>query len=141
MSDNRSKSNAADWGFAEFDFAKLIESCQISGVDMMPLMDMEKKCIDALIEVNRSAYDSWRNLMTRQAEVFQETMNAVAAETSDESVAGRRAEIARQGFEKAIANMRQLVETSTESQKQTIEILHRRFEDGMASMRTRDGSA
>jgi phasin family protein len=141
MSDNGSKPNDLDWGLAEFDFAKLIESCRISGIDMMPSMDMEKKCIDALVEVNRSAYDSWRNLMARQAEVFQETMKAIAVEVNDESVAGRRAEIARQGFEKAIANMRQLVEASTESQKQTIEILRRRFEDGMASMRTRDGSA
>ena len=123
MSDSKSKSNDADWGFAGFDFAKLIESCQISGVDMTALIDTEKKNIDALIEVNRSAYDSWRNLMAQQAEVFQETMKAIAAEAGGESVAGRRTEIARQGLEKALANMRQLAETATESQKQTIEIL------------------
>ena len=82
MSDSKSKSNDADWGFAGFDFAKLIESCQISGVDMKSLIDTEKKNIDALIEVNRSAYDSWRNLMARQTEVFQETMKAIAAEAA-----------------------------------------------------------
>ena len=141
MFDNRSKSNDADWAFAGFDFAKLIESCQISGVDMMALIDTEKKNIDALIEVNRSAYDSWRNLMARQAEVFQETMKAIAAEAGGESVAGRRTEIARQGFEKALANMRQLAETATESQKQTMEILRRRFEDSMAATRNPGGSA
>jgi phasin family protein len=141
MSDNKSKSNDVDWGLAGFDFAKLIESCQISGVDMMSLIDMEKKNIDALIEVNRSAYDSWRNLMAHQAEVFQETMKAIAAEARDESVAGRRTEIAKQGFEKALANMRQLAETATESQKQTMEIMRRRFEDGMAAMRNQGGSA
>jgi phasin family protein len=135
MSDSKSKSNDADWGFAGFDFAKLVESCQISGVDMMALIDTEKKNIDALIEVNRSAYDSWRNLMAQQAEVFQETMKAIAAEARDETVAGRRTEIAREGFEKALASMRQLAETATESQKQTMEILRRRFEDGMAAMR------
>jgi phasin family protein len=141
MSDNKSKSNDADWGFAGLDFAKLIESCQISGVDMTSLIDMEKKNIDALIEVNRSAYDGWRNLMARQAEVFQETMKAIAVEARDEAAVGRRTEIARQGFEKALANMRQLAETATESQKQTIEILRRRFEDGMAAMRNQGGSA
>ena len=108
---------------------------------MMSLIDMEKKNIDALIEVNRSAYDGWRNLMAQQTEVFQETMKAIAAEAGDETVAGRRTEIARQGFEKALANMRQLAETATESQKQTIEILRRRFEDGMAAMRNPGGSA
>ena len=123
MSDSKSKSNDADWGFAGFDFAKLIESCQISGVDMTALIDTEKKNIDALMEVNRSAYDGWRNLMAQQAEVFQETMKAIAAEAGDESVAGRRTEIAREGLEKALANMRQLAETATESQKQTMEIL------------------
>jgi phasin family protein len=141
MSDNKSKLNDAGWGFAAFDFAKLVESCQISGVDMTSLIDMEKKNIDALIEVNRSAYDSWRNLMARQAEVFQETMKAIAVEASDEAVVGRRTQIAKQGFEKALANMRQIAETATESQKQTIEILRRRFEDGMAAMRSPGGNA
>ena len=139
MSDNKSMPNA-DWGLPGFDFAKLVESCQISGVDMMSLIDMEKKNIDALTEVNRSAYESWRNLMARQTEVFQETMKAIAAEAGNETVAGRRTEIARQGFEKALANMRQLAETATESQKQTIEIMRRRFEEGLAAMRTRGGS-
>ena len=140
MSDSKSKANDTDGGFAGFDFAKLIESCQISGVDMMALIDTEKKNIDALIEVNRSAYESWQNLIARQTEVFQETMKAFAAEAGGESVAGRRTEIAKQGFEKALANMRQLAETTAESQKQTMEILHRRFEDGMTTMRTRGGS-
>ena len=139
MSDSKSTPNA-DWGLPGFDFAKLIESCQISGVDMMSLIDMEKKNIDALTEVNRSAYESWRNLMMRQTEVFQETMKAIAVEAQDESVAGRRAEIARQGFEKALANMRQLAETATESQKKTIEILRQRFEDGLAAMRNHGGA-
>jgi phasin family protein len=141
MSDNKSKSNDVDWGFAGFDFAKLIESCQISGVDMMSLIDMEKKNIDALIEVNRSAYDGWQNLMVRQAEVFQETMKAIAVEARDEAAVGRRTEIARQGFEKGLANMRKLAETATESQKQTIEILRRRFEEGMAATRNPSGRA
>jgi phasin family protein len=149
MCDDKSKSTDADWGFAGLDFAKLIESCQISGADMMSLIDAEKmssidaekKNIDALIEVNRSAYDSWQNLMARQAEVFQETMKAIAVEAGDEAAVGRHTEIARQGFEKALANMRQLAETATESQKQTIEILQRRFEDGMASKRNQGGSA
>ena len=140
MSDSKPKANESDWGPAGLDFAKLIESCQISGVDMKALLDIEKKNIDALIEVNRSAYDSWRSLMTRQAEVFQETMKAIVTEASNEAATGRRTEIARQGFETALANMRQLAETATEQQKQTIEMLRRRFEDGMAAMRTRGGS-
>ena len=139
MSDSKSTPNA-DWGLPGFDFAKLIESCQISGVDMMSLIDMEKKNIDALTEVNRSAYESWRNLMVRQTEVFQETMKAIAAEAGSETVAERRTEIARQGFEKALANMRQLAETATDSQNQMIEIMRRRFEEGMAAMRARGGS-
>ena len=129
MSDNKATPSGADWGLPGFDFTKLIESCQISGVDMMSLIDMEKKNIDALTEVNRSAYESWRNLMVRQTEVFHETMRSIAAEASNKAVEGRRTEIARQGFEQALANMRQLAETATESQKQTIEVLRRRFEE------------
>lgn len=141
MSDGKPKAGTTDWGLPGLDFAKLIETCQISGVDMKALLDMEKRNIDALIEVNRSAYESWRNLMARQAEVFQETMTAIAAEAGNEAMAARRTEIARQGFETALANMRQLAETATEQQKQTIEILRRRFEDGMAAMRAKGSSS
>jgi hypothetical protein len=141
MSNSKSKSNDTDRGFAGFDFANLIESCQISGVDMTSLIDMEKQNIDALIEVNRSAYDSWRNLRVRQAEVFNETMVAIAVEVRGETSVGRRTEIARQGFERALATMRQLAEAATESQKQTIEIVRRRFEDAMPVIRNQDGSA
>jgi len=126
LSDNKSKSSGADWGFVGFDFVKLIEFCQICGVDVMSLIDTEKKTIDALIEINRSAYDSWRNL---------------AVEARDEADVERRTEIARQGFERALASMGQLAETATESQKQTIEIFRRRFEDGIAAMRNQGGSA
>ena len=140
MSDEKPKAGTIDWNLPGLDFAKLIEACQISGVDMKALLEMDKKNIDALIEVNRSAYESWRNLMARQAEVFQETMTAIAAEAGNEAVAGRRAEIARQGFETALANMRQLAETATEQQKQTIDILRRRFEEGMVALRTRGGA-
>lgn len=79
MSDNKWESGEADWAFAGLDFAKLIESCQIKGVDKTSLISIEKKNIDALIEVNRSAYDCWRNLMAQQAEVFQETMKAISS--------------------------------------------------------------
>ena len=141
MSDNTSKPSDTDWTLAGFDFAKLVESCQISGVDMKALLDTEKKNIDALIEVNRLAYDGWRDLMVRQAEIFQDTMKAIADQAGSESVAGRRAEIARQGFENALANMRQLAETAAESQKQTMDILRRRFEDGLAGIRNPGASA
>jgi len=141
MSDNTSKPGDADWTLAAFDFAKLVESCQISGVDMKALLDTEKKNIDALIEVNRSVYDSLRDLMARQTEIFQDTMKAMAAEAGSESIAGRRAEIAREGFEKALTNMRHLAETAAESQKQTMDILRRRFEDSLAGLRNGGGSA
>ena len=141
MPDNTSKPIDADWAFAGFDFARLLESCQISGVDMKALLDTEKKNIDALIEVNRSAYDSWRELMARQAEILQDTMKAIAAEAGSEAVMGRRAEIAKQGLENALDNMRQLAETATESQRQTMEILRRRFEDGLAGIRNSGGHA
>jgi hypothetical protein len=81
------------------------------------------------------------NLRVRQAEVFNETMMAIAVEVRGETSVGRRTEIARQGFERALATMRQLAEAATESQKQTIEIVRRRFEDGMPVIQNRDGSA
>ena len=74
MSDSKSKSNDADWGFAGFDFAKL--SVHRSRRRRRVLRWRRRTSTRSPRSI--VGIESWR--LMAQTEVFQETMKAIAAE-------------------------------------------------------------
>ena len=90
-----------------FDFTKLMSQFRLPGVDFTALVDRERKNIEALVKANRIAFEGWQRLVRRQAEMLQETMKKVVADASQEDAKKKRAELAKEGFEKALANMRE----------------------------------
>ena len=91
-----------------FDFTKLMSQFRLPGVDFAALVDRERKNIEALAEANRIAFEGWQRLVRRQAEMLQETMKKVVADAGQEDGIKKRADLAQEGFEKALANMREL---------------------------------
>ena len=87
-----------------FDFTKYSQF-RLPGVDFAALVDRERKNIEALAKANKIAFEGWQRLVRRQAEMLQETMKKVVADASHEDAKKKRAEIAKEGFEKALANM------------------------------------
>ena len=90
-----------------FDFTKLMSQFPLPGVNFATLVDREQKNIEALTKANRIAFEGWQRLVRRQAEMLQETMQKVVADASLLD-AKKRADLAKEGFEKALANMREL---------------------------------
>ena len=110
-----------------FDFAKLMSQFRLPGVDFAALVDRERKNIETLVKANRIAFEGWQRLVRRQAEMLQETMKKVVAEASQVD-AKKRADLAKEGFEKALANMRELAEITTQSQKEAFDVVRKRIE-------------
>ena len=117
-----------------FDFTKLMNQFRLPGVDFAALVDRERKNIEALAEANRIAFEGWQRLVRRQAEILQETMKKVVADAGQED-AKKRADLAKEGFEKALANMRELAEMATKSQKEAFEVVRKRFEENVEDIR------
>src|SRR6186997_703145 len=90
-----------------FDFTKLMSEFQLPGVDFTALVDRERKNIEALVKANRIAFEGWQNLVRRQAEMLEETMKKVVADAGQEDPKKKRADLAKEGVEKALANMRE----------------------------------
>jgi phasin family protein len=118
-----------------FDFTKLLGQYKIPGVDFSAIMEREKKNIEALTKANKVAYDGWQALFKKQAEIFQETMAQTAANAKKEDAIKQRADVAKQGFEKALGNMKQLAEMATKSQTEAFEILRKRASENMEELR------
>ena len=108
---------------------------RLPGVDFAALVDRERKNIEALAEANRIAFEGSQRLIHRQAEILLETMKKVIADAGREDAKKRRRELAQEGFEKALANMRELAEMSAESQKEAFEVVRKRIEENMEGIR------
>ena len=119
-----------------FDFTKLMSQFQLPGVDFTALVDRERKNIEALVKANRIAFEGWQRLVRRQAEMLQETMKKVVADAGQEDAKKKRADLAKEGFEKALANMRELAEITTQSQKEAFDVVRKRIEENVEGIRT-----
>jgi phasin family protein len=108
---------------------------QLPGVDFAALVDRERKNIEALAKANRIALEGWQRLVRRQAEMLQETMKKVVADASQQDAKKKRADLAKEGFEKALANMRELAEITTQSQKEAFDVVRKRIEENMEGIR------
>ena len=118
-----------------FDFTKLMSQFQLPGVDFATLVDRERKNIEALAKANRIAFEGWQRLVRRQAEMLQETMKKVVADASQQDAKKKRADLAKEGFEKALANMRELAEITTQSQKEAFDVVRKRIEENVEGIR------
>jgi phasin family protein len=118
-----------------FDFTKLMSQFRLPGVDFAALVDRERKNIEALAKANRIAFEGWQRLVRRQAEMLQETMKKVVADAGQEDAIKKRADLAKEGFEKALANMRELAEMTTQSQKEAFDVVRKRIEENVEDIR------
>ena len=118
-----------------FDFTKLMSQFRLPGVDFTAFVDRERKNIEALVKANRIAFEGWQRLVRRQAEMLEETMKKVVADAGQEDVKKKRADLAKEGFEKALANMRELTEMTTQSQKEAFDVVRKRIEESVEEIR------
>ena len=118
-----------------FDFTKLMSQFRLPGVGFAALVDRERKNIEALAKANRIAFEGWQRLVRRQAEILQETMKEVVANAGQQDAIKKRADLAKEGFEKALANMRELAEMATKSQKEAFDVVRKRIEENVEGIR------
>ena len=112
-----------------FDFTKLLSQFRIPGVDFASIVDRERKNIEAL------AFEGWQALIRRQSEILQEAMKQAVADASQEDALKKRADLAKDRFESALNNMRELAEMATKSQKDAFDVVRKRVEENMESFR------
>ena len=124
------------------DVNELLAQFKVPGVDINALMEARRKDIDALVIANRQAYEGMQLLAHRQAEMLKEAMAEWQAATEDMmsgkspgTGAAKQAELGKQAFEKALANMRELAEMATKSQSEAWEVVTRRFHENLEELK------
>jgi phasin family protein len=118
-----------------FDFTKLLGRYKLPGVDFSAIVEREKKNIEALTRANKIAFEGWQALLRRQSEILQETMAETIANARKHDAIQMRADLAKQGFEKALDNMRELAEMAAKSQKEAFEVIRERIGENLDELR------
>jgi phasin family protein len=115
------------------EMSKLLSEFKLPEIDWQGLMAAQQKNWAALGQANQKWMESAQNVMRREVEIMQSAM-AEAAEVSKSAMSERdpgaaamkRLEHAKASFEKAIANMRALSESASQSHQEAIDIIQRR---------------
>ena len=96
---------------------KLVQSLKVPSIDVKSLVDSQKKNIEAVTNANRAVVEGLQAVAKRQAEILQETMNEASKAIdilskagSPQEVAATQADLAKDAFERALANMRELAD-------------------------------
>ena len=123
-------------------YTKMMEQFRIPGVDLQAMLEARRKDVEAVVQANRVAFQGVQALVQRQTEILQQTMSewqkaAQGLSGKDPGAAmGSQAELAKQAFEKALQNMRELAELAVKAQSDAYEVIKQRMHENIEELRS-----
>lgn len=125
------------------DFMKMFSEFKMPAMpDMSAFAEAQKRNIEALTTANKLAMEGAQAIARRNMEIMQQTMSemseAVQSMASQEpaaSKAARQAEMLKAGYEKAVANMREISELIQKSNGEALGVLNARFTAAMEEVK------
>ena len=120
--------------FFDFDVSKYLGDFKVPGVDVETIVASQRKNIEALTEANKLAFEGLQNVVKRQVEILRQTIDEVAQVSKDFSEPGtpqdkaaKQAEFAKDAFERALSNARELSEMIAKANSEAFDLLNKRF--------------
>ncbi len=121
--------------FGEFmDFSKFAEQFKMPGIDSSALVESQRKNVEAFTRANRVALEGVQAVAQRQAEILRQAMEETTKAVRELAKPGQPAEkmasqadLVKEAYEAAIANLRELTEMSAKSNAEASEVLTHRF--------------
>lgn len=130
---------------AEAGMAGMAEFSRMFGEMKFPMMpDMEgflsahRRNMETLASANRVALEGAQTVAKRHMEIVQQTMQEMTdtireltTTESPQARAARQAELVKQGYERAVAHMRELADLIQRSNGEALSMLNHRFTEAM----------
>ncbi len=125
------------------DFMKMFSEFKMPAMpDMSAFAEAQRRNIEALTTANKLAMEGAQAIARRNMEIMQQTMSemseAVQSMASQEpaaSKAAKQAEMLKAGYEKAVANMREISELIQKSNGEALGVLNARFTAAMEEVK------
>jgi phasin family protein len=124
---------------ADFDFMKVFADFRLPGTpDVEALAAAQRRNLEALSAANRVALEGAQAVARRHMEILQqsaseltEAFKALGEQESPQAKAARQAELLKNGYEKAVANMKELADLIQKSNAEAVGLLNQRFTEAM----------
>jgi phasin family protein len=124
------------------DLAKVFGDLRIPGFDVEAIMEAQRKNFEAFTEANQIAAAGVRALTQRHSEIVQQAVTEASTLFRDwteasapEDRIAKGAEAAKQAFERAWANARELNELSSKASADTFNVIARRVAESFDEVR------
>ena len=123
------------------DIAAMMSQFKLPGLDMAPILEAQRKEIDALVAANNATVESMQAFASKQTEMLSAAMQSMqdAAKgfvagggTAD---AGKQSEVVRKGFEQTLANMKELAEMARHAQSDAMAQITQRAQKQMQDLK------
>lgn len=128
--------------FKTADMTKMFEGAKMPGFDAEAIFATQQKNMEALVEANKAAAAGYQDLFKRQVAIAEETMKAAQAQFSDIKMDGmsaegaqKQADLMKEGFEKALANLNELADTAKKANSEALEIVQARVQTAIEEMK------
>ena len=120
----------------KFDFAKVADQFKLPGLDAQALVEYQKRNLEAVASANKIAIEGAQAVIRRQAEIVRKSVEDAskalselnAAETPQDKLV-KQAELAKEAYEAAIANLRELTEMASKSNGEAADLISTRVSD------------
>lgn len=115
------------------DFGKYFVNGKAPSFDFDAIIALQRKNVEALSAANQLAFDGVKAVAQRQAEIARKAFEEFGKVTKELTAAGtpedkfaKHADLAKNAFEEALTNLRELVGTLQKSQAQAVDVLSKR---------------
>lgn len=120
----------------KFDFTKAADQFKFPGLDAQVLVEYQKRNLEAVASANKIALEGAQAVIRRQAEILRQGVEEASKAFSELNAAGtpqdkilKQAELAKEAYEAALANLRELSEMASKSNGEAAELLSSRVSE------------
>jgi len=128
--------------FKTADMTRFFEQARLPGFDIEAMMAAQKKNMDALVEANKIAAAGYQDLYKKQVAMFESAMADAQTQLSELKMdqfapesASRQAEALKAAFDKALADMNELVELARKTNTDAFEVVKTRVEESVDELK------
>ena len=134
-----------------FDAEKMGEMFKVPGMDKWfaqanapfeLLFEVQRKNFEALVEANKVAASGYQELYERMTGIFEESLGRARAQVEraqgqevSAEAAAKNAEVMKEAFDKALADVRELSEMATKANAGAFDVIRARTEEAVNEFR------
>ncbi len=131
------------FGMKPDDLMKLFSEFRLPAMpDLEGLAQAQRRNLEALSAANRIALEGAQAVARRHMEIVQsamtemtEAMRGLTGTESPQERAQRQAELLKSGYERAVANIREIGDLIQKSNAEALDLLNRRFAEAMEEVK------